>query len=92
MKEVRQEPAGRSDCRGLGILLLTGFCLLSYTNQYNLYTVDWALPHPPSIKKMLTGFPTGQSDGGNFSVEAHSSKMTIDRGLAKGNSNSQLVW
>lgn len=27
--------------------------------------------------------------GGNFSVEAHSSKMTLDCGLAKGNSNSQ---
>jgi hypothetical protein len=39
--------------------------------------VGWALPHQSLTTKLPIGLPTGQSDGGIFSIKVLSSQMTL---------------
>jgi hypothetical protein len=41
-------------------------------------TEDWVLPYQPLINTMLYRLGTGQFDGGIFSVNVPSSKMSLD--------------
>lgn len=79
-----------AECAAYWLAPLSLLGLLSYTTQTYLprgvlSTVGWALPHQSLVKQMnaplptppIPELPTGQSDGGNFSVEVPSSPASL---------------